>query len=139
METKTINYNSSVITKIEIFQIGQYNFLKIYFVNSPKFYYYEIDESSFNEIVELLTETDSIGKTYSKYIKGKFKTLPREEIQSLYLYHKIDKNKTSESTSQTLETVKNKILKIDSEIEKLQEQKKYLLQDLGEIYYNQNK
>lgn len=74
METKTINYNSSVITKIEIFQIGKYNFLKIYFVNSSKFYYYEIDESSFNEIVKMLTETDSIGKTYSKYIKGKFKT-----------------------------------------------------------------
>lgn len=139
METKTINYNSSVITKIEIFQIGKYNFLKIYFVNSSKFYYYEIDESSFNEIVKMLTETDSIGKTYSKYIKGKFKTWPREEIQSLYLYNKIDKNKTSESTSQTLETIKNEILKIDSEIEKLQEQKKYLLQDLGEIYYNQNK
>lgn len=128
-QSETIKFNSSVIKKIKVFQIEEYHFLKIYFLKNSSFYYYEIDKEKFPEIIQEIQLTNSIGKTYTQYIKGKFKTWQRADIKKLY-QESLDKKGDKQ---QSLNFIKNEILRIDSEIKKLQLEKDSLLAKAGEI------
>lgn len=119
-------FDSSCIKSVEAFFLQNIKrfFLNVTF-NNENFVIYDIEDArTLSSLYTRISQADSVGKFYNKEIKGKFVTICNEELFDL-----------CQENSQPVINRKDEIL---NKLKELEIEKKKLLQELGEICYNES-